>query len=352
MKPFFALFTFLFIFSGSFSQNIEPLKILFVGNSFTHMNRMPVIFDKIAKKAGKKVLVEYNTKAGGNFELHSNRNDLYKSISKRKWDYVILQGYSQELMFDSTEINANTLPFVERIIDSIYVNNSCTNILLYNTWGYDEGLDGDDSYGTFDKMNDSIAQGYQYLSNKLNLPVVPVGQVWRSIRNTTSINLYAKDRIHPNRTGSFLVATTFFNAMFGEGTNNIYTSTVNEQDAKIIRFACQSYVQNNKKTYGLDRNIFEIQLDPKSVKKNEFYFLANFDNTIDYKWYFGDGSVNSSKNASHKYKKAGKYKVVLIAKSMCGYRHYEHEVIVEQIKSVSKPKRRRPKANLVNEKKI
>src|SRR5690606_15913872 len=77
----------------------QPQNILFIGNSYTHMNKMPALFDKIAEAKGVKMHVEMNALSNHSFKMHSLRPELYTKLRERKWDYVVLQGFSRELSY-------------------------------------------------------------------------------------------------------------------------------------------------------------------------------------------------------------------------------------------------------------
>ena len=71
-----AFFVSLFFGTAAQAASVEPMKILFIGNSYTHMNEMPKLLQKMADKAGKDVIIERNTQSGGSFEIHSQRESV------------------------------------------------------------------------------------------------------------------------------------------------------------------------------------------------------------------------------------------------------------------------------------
>ncbi len=352
LKGLFVLIAAVASMNFSYAQKVEPMSILFIGNSYTHMNNMPGIFEKIAVKAGKNVHVEKNTRSGASFKVHCERADMYEAIRSRKWDYVILQGYSREFTHSPQHIDTATMPYLVKITDSIYANNPCTNILLYMTWGYDNGFSENPAVDTYAKMADSIARGYQYVSDIFNLPIVPVGKVWRQVRDKGLINLYAQDLAHPNINGSYLIATTFYEAIFNESTERIYTSTVKSDYAQIIKKEANMYLSKWRNQYRLNDNRFELKP----------YITANGEYTLEVKsafscaesvqWDFGDGKTSSKFNATHKYTKAGGYKVVLTVVDECGTRRYERWIHYEKPEKPSDKNPKKPKYNISNTKKV
>ena len=119
------LTAFLFGTSATATAQQDSLNILFIGNSYTHMNSMPVIFDKICKAKGKPVHVEMNTRAGASFNVHTTRTDMWEKIRSRKWDYVVMQGYSREFIEDPEYLDTASVPYMNKIIDS-FPQTSCS----------------------------------------------------------------------------------------------------------------------------------------------------------------------------------------------------------------------------------
>lgn len=337
---------------ASKAATAEPLSILFIGNSYTHMNNMPGIFEKIAIKAGKQVHVEKNTQSGASFRVHAGREDMYVAIKSRKWDYVILQGYSREFTHRPEYLDTATMPFLTQITDSIYKNNPCTNVMFYMTWGYETGFIEDPDVDTFDKMADSIARGYQYVAEIFNVPIVPVGKVWKLVKGKSAIDLYAPDRAHPSINGSFLIASTFFEAIFNQSSEKIFTSTVKSENAAIIKKQVHSFISKNRDMYRLNENRFDLK--PYITSKGEYVLelASNYVCAQEIKWDFGDGASSGNANSVHKYKKAGTYKVKLTVIDECGTRYHERLIQYEKPEKPSEKNPTKPKYNINNKKKI
>lgn len=309
-------FSFLLGANATHSQQ-DSVKILFVGNSYTHMNNMPGIFDRIATLAGQSVIVEKSAKSGASFQEHSTRADLFEAIKKRKWDYVVLQGFSRELAYSIEQIDTATVPYVSMIKDSILQNNHCTKILFYMTWGYEEGYQVLEELNNYEKMADSIARGYTYLGDVFGFPVVPVGMVWKEVKNNTKIDLYADDRAHPSKNGSFLIASTFYNAIFNTSLDKVFSNTIQSDDAKQIKQIMQDFMLLNRERYGLHNNQVEI-LNKSFRDKFIVSYNATFPKTSSYRWDFGDGRTSDAAGGIQIYDKAGKYLITLTVTDECG----------------------------------
>lgn len=327
--------------TGTVAAQSEPLKILFIGNSYTHMNDMPKMFEKISKDAGMDVIVEKSAQSGASFQVHSERKDMFKAINKRQWDYIILQGYSRELTFEPDHLETATIPYINQITDSIFKNNACTNLLFYMTWGYDDGYHERENVNTFDKMADKIESGYRYLSDTYNVPVVPVGMAWKKVRALEAMDLYVDDRAHPSKEGSFLIASTFFESIFGIQPNEDI-GIVKERYARKIRKAVNEVLLEKREFYKLDRNQIELNLEPiEDDEKLIVEYAINYPEAKSVLWTFENGVSSTSLNGVYEYRKRGKYKVQADIVTGCGdTRTYTREIVFLNPKRRNKNKRK------------
>ena len=246
--------------TSNVAAHSEPIKVLFIGNSYTHMNNMPKMFEKISKDAGMDVKVEMCAQSSATFKIHAEeRPEVYKAIKGKKWDYVILQGFSRELVSEQNELDSIVIPHIDKLTKSIYQNNPCTNVMFYMTWGYKEGYGHLEETDSYEKMTTKIEGGYTYLSDYYNLPVVPVGLVWQEVRkNNADIDLYDADLAHPSKNGSYLAACTFFKAIFGvEVANN--ERIINRKFAEEISDGANRVLTETRDKYKLDRYFIDIE---------------------------------------------------------------------------------------------
>lgn len=301
----------------------QPMRILFIGNSYTHYNNMPLLFEKMAKTKGIKLEVTADAKSNHSFKMHAERKELFETINSKKWDYVILQGFSRELAQDTKIIDSLTLPFAKQILDSIYASNKCANVLLYQTWGYKNGylIDSISPKWDYQTMSDRIHSGYLYLSKKLSLSVVPVGKVWELIKeNHPEINLYQVDNQHPSIAGSYLAATSFYAAIFKTIPNSSYYSNLDSITANKIQELTGTYVLMNKNRYELNKNTIEISITKNTKNKQEIKCIANYPNAKSCTWDFGDGTIQKGFTAKHSCGKIKKHQILIKIEDSCDTR--------------------------------
>ena len=328
----------LFFVSLVFSQG--PMNVLFIGNSYTHYNNMPNIFQEIATSKGVHVNVEMSAKSNHTCKMHCERPEMFEKIASKKWDYVVIQGFSRELGHEPEYLDTSFVPFFNRIIDSVYSNNACSNVLLYMTWGYKNGIHDNPEMDTYQKMSDKIGQGYQYISDLYSLPIVPVGKVWETVHlNNPDINLYVEDNMHPSINGSFLIACTFYSAIFKATPAEGYTYKLDDKTAEIIQTNAFNYVSTNIDRFDLRLNT----LDVKFERTSKGLFVVNcksyYPNATSLVWDFGDGTTSDQPFSVHKYKKAGTYFVTLKVIEPCGERIISRKVYFKELKT---PKKNKP----------
>jgi hypothetical protein len=219
----------------------KEINILFIGNSYTYRNHMPKIFEKLAKLNGKSLHVYTNTKGMTSFYRHSKRQNLYKAIAWKKWDYVILQGSSRDMIKDSVTFKTKTIPGLEKIIGAVKQNNKETKMLFFMTWAYQKGY-GKRSYF---EMTKNVKSGYEFLSDNYNIPVVPVGLAWREVRMTEKKSkLYHSDGAHPSLQGSYLVASCFYVSIYKERIKkhlNLFDKSIQRKIGKTSFATVKSY---------------------------------------------------------------------------------------------------------------
>jgi hypothetical protein len=309
----------------------QPMRVLFVGNSYTHYNNMPKLFEQMADSKGVKLEVLMDAKSSHTFQMHSKRSELYKNIRSTKWDYVVLQGFSRELAQDRSVIDTMSIPYIKQLLDSIYANNSCTNVLLYQTWGYDTGYK-DDSLGidwSYQTMSDRIHQGYLYVSEQLNLSIVPVGKVWETVKeNHPQIQLYQEDKQHPSLAGSYLAASCFYAALFKTEPTVGFTAKLDPKQAATLQDIAGTLVLMNKYRYKINQNTVELDVRLSPDDKKVVHLNANYPNATSVTWDFGDGMTETAFKTRHVYGKPGNYEIKIKVQDSCGERLLKRKVTI------------------------
>eukprot|EP00466_Bigelowiella_natans_P005006 jgi/Bigna1/131946/aug1.16_g6654 len=202
-------------------------RVLFVGNSFTFVNDMPAQIQNIATSLGDGI--QYNTSTIGGctlFAQTAGRDNLTARLLEEDWDFIVLQDYSL-LPTVATAREKYLRPAVDDFI-RMRRGGSSTKILLYLTWGYNEGLTQDCptsdtkkcfplgsladltepdctksqqyrlSVQSFECMGYAVARGYldtmEHFRHYIH-GVVPAGLAWQVVRGSTEIPGDCKEAI-------------------------------------------------------------------------------------------------------------------------------------------------------------
>jgi hypothetical protein len=103
-----AFFTF-----WAYSGHSQQTKVLFIGNSYTGVNDLPNMFKNLALSMGDSVTIDSNTPGGFTFNQHSTNATTLQKIQQGNWDFIIVQGQSQEPAFPPSQVSTQTYPFVK-----------------------------------------------------------------------------------------------------------------------------------------------------------------------------------------------------------------------------------------------
>lgn len=225
----------------------ETKRVLFIGNSYTDVNNLPLLVRQVAESTGNRLDYQSNTPGGCTFSQHcTNQSMTY--ICEGGWDVVVLQEQSQLPSFPQSQVETQCFPYAAQLVDSIYANNPDGEAMFYMTWGRKNGDSYNAQYfpvlGTYEGMDSMLYERYMYMARTNDASVSPVGRVWRYIRNNhPDIELYQSDDSHPSMAGSYAAACTFFTMIYHASPIGVtYTADLDEDVALRIRQAVQDVV--------------------------------------------------------------------------------------------------------------
>ena len=235
----------LFCYCAAWAQ--EPVRVLFIGNSFSFSNDMPSIVKNLAQAQGKKVVTQANLVSGQCFKGHAQDDSTHKLIRQANYDYVVLQGYSREFTHSYDSIAQASLPYVKQLMDSIHKYAPQAIPIFYMTWGYKNGTTLPTPFDNFDDMNTIVQQRYEKLAQHYSCWVAPVGAAWATVyHDYPDINLYSSDNYHPSLAGSYLAACTFYSMIFNELCNSQYYAKLPGWQAKTLQLVASNTVSQSQ----------------------------------------------------------------------------------------------------------
>src|SRR5262245_43429790 len=200
--------------SGYESQAQLRYRVLFLGNSYTATNNLPQLIHDVALSAGDTLV--FDSHAPGGYRLMDHVNDVtsQNKIMTGGWDYVVIQGQSQEPILASTDFYNGG----QDLYNQVKQYNPCSVIMPFMTWGRKYGDSANCAsfpvMCTYEGMDTTLRDHYLNLTATINGEVSPVSVVWNYLRqNYPGIELYQPDESHPSLTGSYAAACCFYAAL-------------------------------------------------------------------------------------------------------------------------------------------
>lgn len=298
----------------------KPLKaqnsyrVLFLGNSYTYMNNLPQMVHDVALSAGDTLV--FDSYAPGGYQLADHVTDVnsQNKIIAGGWDYVVLQGQSQEPVTQYGMFSNGG----RALYNLIRQHNTCAVVMPYMTWGRKNGDAGNCAafpvMCTYLGMDSTLRMRYLSLTESINGEVSPVSVVWRYLRqNHPGIELYQADESHPSLAGTYAAACCFYTALFKKDPALIsFNAGLSAADASAIRNAVRIQVFNQLSLWNFKKppvSSFSYQI---GSGLNEVMFVPTGPNIRQtYAWDFGDGSTSALSNPTHSYTSDGTYTVTL-----------------------------------------
>ena len=181
--------------------------------------------------------------AGGGmrFMQHASSGEVLTALQTGQWDYVVLQGQSQEGAFPDGQFMQEVYPYARTLDSLAKVYNSDTEVLFFMTWGYRYGDPMNcpyyDAFCTFESMSLRLRENYCMMARDFSSSVVPVGVAWlRSVQQDSTVVLHSSDNSHPSLNGTYLAACCFYGLVFGEEIHTDYLlQGMNGQDAVYLQ---------------------------------------------------------------------------------------------------------------------
>jgi hypothetical protein len=188
------------------SASLSGLRVLFIGNSLTYSNDLPLIVQALAKAAGQEMQVESVTFGGFSLDDHWNHGDALRAISSQKWDVVVLQHGPSSLPESRVELRNSAKKYAERI------RKAGARPAFYMVWPELERS----SY--FDAVRDS----YSLAASDVGGIFLPAGEARRAAwRRDPKAPLYSGDDFHPSVAGSYTAALSIYGMLFDKAPQDL-----------------------------------------------------------------------------------------------------------------------------------
>jgi len=194
----------------------NALRVLFVGNSHTHVNAVPELIAELAFAAGEARPFAYaeETSGGATLTDHVAAGRVAARLSHGKWDYVVLQEQQQAPSFSREQREREFLP-PARALDTM-ARAAGARTVLYMTWARRDGDPRNRPGDTFAAMQARMREGYFDVARELHAELAPVGIAWRwALQKRPDLPLWAPDGMHAGPLGSYLAACVLYATLYG-----------------------------------------------------------------------------------------------------------------------------------------
>jgi hypothetical protein len=192
----------------------NPLRILFVGNSYTNGSWRAI--QAVFKAEAPNVVLEKQTAGGAKLTAWAKNADLLKRIREGDWDYVVLQEQSQ--------VPSLPDPHLKGFFDAAttldkHIRDSGAKTVFFMTWGRRDGDKHNRQINPdFETMQRRLAASYREIALQRDALLAPVGEAYARIKQTDPDlfpRLYKGDGSHP-ALGAYVAAYCLHRAIRGK----------------------------------------------------------------------------------------------------------------------------------------
>ena len=179
----------------------EGRPVLFIGNSLTYWNDLPLIVQALADSAGGASLaVMVVAFPDYNLDDHRAEGTALRAITRGGWEVVVLQQGPSSLPENRAQLRASVGALTAEI------RGVSATPALYSVWPTASRRDD------FDRAIES----YTLAAQDVNGVLFPVAAAWLAAwRRDSTLALYSGDGLHPAVPGSYLAALVMYGALFG-----------------------------------------------------------------------------------------------------------------------------------------
>ncbi len=222
------------------SASAEPLRLLFMGNSFTMRGDVATDLGRLAVAGGHEApLIVTDLYGGKDLDYHIEQVREYPENNVRigdlaegqTWTHVILQGYSTEAthLGDRDDFVNDVHTLYTAVRDDASGRGRGVVGVLYQTWarGPSHQYYIDKKFADPAAMQREINAGYEaarrYVAEKEGadaVRVAPVGEAFASLDFDESL-IYGDDNYHQNEVGALLASLVLYRTIYQEDAADI-----------------------------------------------------------------------------------------------------------------------------------
>ena len=189
----------------------RPVRVLFVGNSYTYYNNMPAIAAAVSEASGAGTMeVGMLVQAGQSLSDAAGPRlpELLRMMMGGRWDYVVLQ--EQSTLGGGFRDGRPVIGDPSRFHDAVRtldreIRRAGGRTVLLVTW----------ANAAAPEQQAAITSAYEAIADEVGAILVRAGPTWDAVRRRhPDIRLHQPDGSHPNENGSYLTACVLVARIF------------------------------------------------------------------------------------------------------------------------------------------
>lgn len=223
----------------------DPQRVLFIGNSYTGVNKLPEVFLEVVKSSGRTApIVKSSTPGGRTLKQQLGIAPSMKLVDEGGWDVVVLQGQSQEPAIAETDetVRKEFLESAAELCRRVRAKSPKARIYFYETWArhadyWKAAKKGPDVGADPKEMLTRLRKWYGVVTKDNGATFVPCGDAWAlNYASAEPVRLHTKDNSHPEFVGTYLNALIFFGKVYDvKAPAPKWTGKLDEAQAKLMQ---------------------------------------------------------------------------------------------------------------------
>jgi hypothetical protein len=182
------------------------LRVLFLGNSLTQANDLPLVVKALAEAAGQELTVETVAFPNANLEDLWYEGSALAAIAQGDWDFVVMQQGPSSLPESREHLRKWVKKFSRRI------RAAGARPAVYMVWP------------SVDRISffDAVVESYTLAAEDVRGLLIPAGETWRAAwRRDPDLALYGPDGFHPSIAGTYAVALSMYGMFYLRSTQGL-----------------------------------------------------------------------------------------------------------------------------------
>ncbi len=168
----------------------KDLSILFIGNSHTYYNDMPLMMKCRADEEGYNCRVTMLAHPNWFLSQHAEEPEARFNILYGKYDYVVLQEHAHPLGSEEEFLDA-------AITLNEIIREAGSTPIIYECWAKKDEPE----------LQDHMNEVHRHVAEEIGALVAPVGENWWSYKDSRpNLEMYDEDGAHASRAGSDFAA--------------------------------------------------------------------------------------------------------------------------------------------------